>query len=65
MTAHLVECCGCNGAGEVVDGHPHDPYAESFKCALCDGTGTIPHDEPFCDACFVANEMTILEDVGQ
>ena len=37
----LVDCEACDGLGEVVDGHPNDPYALNVECEDCDGAGTV------------------------
>lgn len=49
---HLVTCWLCEGAGEVLaEGrHGNDPYAPSFECEQCGGSGkTRCADDGCCD----------------
>ena len=37
----LVQCDDCHGAGRVTNDHPNDPWARSWCCSMCDGTGEV------------------------
>jgi hypothetical protein len=55
--APLVECADCDlggqtcpecgGAGELCAGHPNNPHADYFPCAVCHGKGE--RDCPTCE----------------
>jgi DnaJ-class molecular chaperone len=38
-------CLACQGAGEIIDGHPHDPYAPTYTCPVCRGEGEVHPDD--------------------
>ena len=44
----LVQCDDCHGAGLVTNGHPNDPWARSWCCSMCDGTGEVTAG---CECC--------------
>jgi len=37
----LVQCDDCRGCGRVTNDHPNDPWARSWCCSMCDGTGEV------------------------
>jgi hypothetical protein len=37
----LVQCDDCRGCGQLTNGHPNDPWARSWCCSMCDGTGQV------------------------
>ena len=37
----LVQCDDCGGAGRVTNGHANDPWARTWTCSMCDGTGEV------------------------
>ena len=44
----LITCPDCEGAGQHSVGHPMDPYARSYDCDLCEGSGEVV---PGCQCC--------------
>jgi hypothetical protein len=37
----LVQCDDCSGAGQITHDHPNDPWAKTWTCSMCDGTGEV------------------------
>jgi len=37
----LVQCDDCGGAGRITMDHANDPWARSWCCSMCDGTGEV------------------------
>jgi DnaJ-class molecular chaperone len=38
-TTLMSECRECSGAGLRTHDQPNDPYARTFRCETCEGTG--------------------------
>lgn len=47
VKTYLVKetCLACGGAGEILDGYDHDPYAMTYECPVCHGEGEVHPDE--------------------
>ena len=37
----LVQCDDCRGCGQLTNDHPNDPWAKTWTCSMCDGTGEV------------------------
>jgi DnaJ-class molecular chaperone len=37
----LSECDDCSGCGQITHDHPNDPWAKTWTCRECEGTGEV------------------------
>ena len=44
----MTKCRECEGAGMRTHDHPSDPWARTFRCETCEGTGEVIAG---CDCC--------------
>ena len=47
-TPLLSECDDCRGCGLRTHDHPNDPWARTFQCRECEGTGEVVAE---CECC--------------
>ena len=45
----LIPCRECLGCGLRTNDHPNDPWAKTWECRECEGTGEVVGDCQCCD----------------